>query len=75
MASFDINNTNRRVQYTTNGSQTSFNFSFQINEGSELKVILGTTTQSLSSDYTVTVNADGTGSVNYSSAPSTQAKN
>ncbi len=74
MATFDINNTNRRVQYTTNGSTTAFNFSFQINEASELKVILGTATQNLSSDYTVTVNADGTGTVNYSSAPSTGQK-
>ena len=74
MATFDINDTNRRVQYTTNGSLTSFAFSFQINAASELKVILGETTQSLSTHYTVTIATDGTGTVNYASAPTTGQK-
>ena len=74
MATFDINDTNRRIQYTTNGSQTSFAFSFQINADTELKVILGETTQSLSSDYTVSIATNGTGTVNYSSAPTTGQK-
>ena len=72
MATFNINDTNRRVQYTTNGSQTAFAFSFQINADSELKVILGETTQTLSVHYTVTIATDGT--VNYSSAPSSGQK-
>ena len=58
MATFDINDTNRRVQYTTNGSQTAFAFSFQINAASELKVILGEATQTLSDDYTVSISTD-----------------
>ena len=58
MATFDINDTNRRVQYTTNGSQTAFAFSFQINADTELKVILGETTQSLSTHYTVSISTD-----------------
>ena len=74
MATFDINDTNRRVQYTTNGSQTAFAFSFQINAASELKVILGEATQTLSDDYTVSISTDGTGTVNYSSAPTTGQK-
>ena len=74
MATFDINDTNRRIQYTTNGSQTSFSFSFQINADSELKVILGETTQSLSSDYTVSIATNGTGTVNYASAPTSGQK-
>jgi len=74
MATFDINDTNRRIQYTTNGSQTSFAFSFQINAASELKVILGETTQSLSSNYTVTIATNGTGTVNYASAPTSGQK-
>ena len=74
MATFDINDTNRRIQYTTNGSLTSFAFSFQINAASELKVILGETTQSLSTHYTVTIATDGTGTVNYASAPTTGQK-
>ena len=74
MATFDINDTNRRIQYTTNGSQTSFAFSFQINADSELKVILGETTQSLSSNYTVTIATNGTGTVNYASAPTSGQK-
>ena len=74
MATFDINDTNRRVQYTTNGSQTAFAFSFQINADTELKVILGETTQSLSTHYTVSISTDGTGTVNYASAPTTGQK-
>ena len=74
MATFDINDTNRRIQYTTNGSQTSFAFSFQINADTELKVILGETTQSLSSDYTVSIATNGTGTVNYASAPTSGQK-
>lgn len=74
MATFNINDTNRRVQYTTNGSQTAFAFSFQINADSELKVILGETTQTLSADYSVTIAADGTGTVDYSSAPTSGQK-
>ena len=74
MATFDINDTNRRIQYTTNGSQTSFAFSFQINADTELKVILGETTQSLSTHYTVTIATNGTGTVNYASAPTSGQK-
>jgi hypothetical protein len=74
MATFDINDTNRRVQFTTNGSQTAFAFSFQINAASELKVILGETTQTLTTHYSVSISTDGTGTVNYSSAPSSGQK-
>jgi len=74
MASFDINDTTRRVQYTTNGSQTQFAFSFQINADSELKVILGETTLTLSANYTVTIATNGTGTVDFSSAPTTGQK-
>ena len=74
MATFDINDTTRRVQYTTNGSQTQFAFSFQINADSELKVILGETTLTLSANYTVTIATNGTGTVDFSSAPSTGQK-
>ena len=74
MATFDINDTNRRIQYTTNGSQTAFAFSFQINADTELKVILGETTQSLSSNYTVSIATNGTGTVNYASAPTSGQK-
>ncbi len=74
MATFDINDTTRRVQYTTNGSQTQFAFSFQINADSELKVILGETTLTLSANYTVTIATNGTGTVDFSSAPTTGQK-
>ena len=74
MATFDINDTTRRVQYTTNGSQTQFAFSFQINADSELKVILGETTLTLSTNYSVTIAANGTGTVDFTTAPTTGQK-
>ena len=37
MATFNINDVDRRIQYTSTG-QTAFNFSFQVNASSELQV-------------------------------------
>ena len=67
MASFNINAVDRRRQYTSTG-QTAFNFSFQVNASSELQVYIDDTLKSETTHYSVSLNADGTGTVTFGSA-------
>ena len=67
MATFNINAVDRRIQYTSTG-QTAFNFSFQVNASSELQVYINDVLKSESSHYSVSLNADGTGTVTFGSA-------
>ena len=69
MATFDINEVARRVQSTSTG-QTAFTFNFQVNAASEIQVYVDDTLKELSTHYTVALNADGTGTVNFGSATS-----
>ena len=68
MATFDINNTARREQYVSTGQAGPFAFNFQVNASSELKVYIDDVEKTESTDYTVTLNADGTGSVTFNTA-------
>jgi hypothetical protein len=67
MASFDINDVARRQQHTSTGG-TAFAFSFQVESASDLKVYVNDTLKTLTTHYTVSLNADGTGTVNFGSA-------
>ena len=67
MATFDINAVDRRIQYTSTG-QTAFNFSFQVNASSELQVYIDDTLKTETTHYSVSLNADGTGTVTFGSA-------
>lgn len=69
MATFDINEVARRAQSTSTG-QTAFTFNFQVNAASEIQVYVDDTLKELSTHYTVALNADGTGTVNFGSATS-----
>ena len=72
-----VSSTILRNDYTGNGSQTVFPFTFQVlQEGSSysIKVVVTDTdgieaTKVFNTDYTVTLNADGTGSVTFTTAP------
>ena len=68
MATFDINEVARRAQYTSTGQTGPFAFNFQVNASSELKVYIDDTEKSESTHYSVSLNADGTGSVTFNSA-------
>jgi hypothetical protein len=68
MAGTTINNVARRVQFTGNTTTGPFAFTFNILADSDLIVIKNTTTLTLTADYTVTTNPDGTGSVTLGSA-------
>tara|TARA_R100001443_G_scaffold95725_1_gene102237 strand:+ start:4354 stop:5307 length:954 start_codon:yes stop_codon:yes gene_type:complete len=63
MTSTPISNVARRVQFTGNTTSGPFSFTFNILADSDLIVIKNTTTISLTTDYTVSTNANGTGSV------------
>ena len=65
MATFSLSDTSRRAQATGNGSAGPFSFSFQVNSQSDLKVYVDTTLKTLTTHYTVTVGASGTGSVSF----------
>ena len=67
MATFNINDVARRVQYTSTG-QTAFNFSFQVNASSELQVYIDDTLKTETTHYSVSLNTDGTGTVTFNSA-------
>ena len=64
MATFAINETARRTQFTSTG-QTSYAFNFQVNATSEVEVFKNDTSQTLSTHYSVSLNTDGTGTVSF----------
>ena len=64
MATFAINETARRTQFTSTG-QTSYAFNFQVNATSEVEVFKNDTLQTLSTHYSVRLNTDGTGTVSF----------
>ena len=71
MATFDINAVARRAQYTSTGTTGPHSFSFQVNATSELKVYVNDVVKTETTDYTVSLNADGTGSITFGSATTT----
>tara|TARA_R100001163_G_scaffold3199_3_gene4820 strand:+ start:615 stop:1559 length:945 start_codon:yes stop_codon:yes gene_type:complete len=68
MTSTPISNVARRVQFTGNTTTGPFAFTFNILADSDLIVIKNTTTLTLTADYTVSTNDNGTGSVTLGSA-------
>lgn len=58
----DIEDVDRRVQYTGSGTGP-YNFTFNVLEQTDIAVYQDDTLLTLTTDYSVTVNADGTGSV------------
>jgi|TARA_R100000479_G_scaffold75648_1_gene36758 predicted small lipoprotein YifL len=64
------------VQYTGNGSNLGpFSFSFKVLAAGDIKVSEGTTTKTVTTHYTTSLNADGTGTVTFTSgnAPANNA--
>ena len=67
MATFSISATARKAQATGTGAAGPFSFAFQVNAQSELAVYVDDTLKTLTTHYTVTLNADGTGSITFTS--------
>jgi hypothetical protein len=62
MADYAISNVARRVVYTNTGVGP-YSFTFEILQNTDIAVYRGSTLLTLTTDYTVTINANGTGSV------------
>lgn len=74
MADYNINAITRRVVFTGSAGVGPYAFSFEILDQDDLAVYFNATLLTLTTDYTVTINANGTGSVTIvtgSSVPST----
>ena len=67
MTATPISNVPRRVQFTGNTGTGPFAFTFNILADSDLVVIKNTTTLTITTDYTVSITANGTGSVTLTS--------
>ena len=65
MATFDINDVARRVQYVSTGQDGPYAFNFQVNQASELLVYRNDTAQTDSLQYNATIGGDGTGSITF----------
>ncbi len=65
MATFDINDVARRVQYISTGQDGPYAFTFQVNQASEIQAYRNDTLQTESTHYNTTLNADGTGSITF----------
>src|SRR6056300_1179117 len=70
MADVAINPVSGPVQYVVTGSPIAgpFSFTFNILQEEDVAVYVGTTLQTLTTDYTVTINVNGTGSITLVSA-------
>lgn len=62
MADYPISNVPRRVQYVNSGVGP-YAFAFEVLTQTDIAVYRGSTKLTLTTDYTVTINANGTGSV------------
>jgi len=63
MANYNINAVARRVVLSGSAGTGPYAFTFEIIATTDVNVLLDTTLLTLSTDYTVTINANGTGSV------------
>ena len=68
MADIPINNVQRRVQFTGNTTTGPFAFTFNILADADIVAYKNTTLLTLTTDYTVSTNANGTGSITLTSA-------
>lgn len=68
MADYSINAVTRRVVYTGSAGVGPYAFSFEVLAQTDIAVYKNATKLTLTTDYTVTINANGTGSVTLVSA-------
>jgi hypothetical protein len=60
---YPISEVTRRVVYSGNGTTGPFSFSFEILTQGDIGVYVNSTLLTITTDYTVTINVDGTGSI------------
>ena len=67
MPDIPINDVARRVQFTSSGSAGPYAFTFAVLSQDDVAVYSGATLKTLTTHYTVSLNANGTGSITYTS--------
>ena len=68
MADYNINAVTRRVVYTGSAGVGPYAFSFEVLAATDIAVYKNATKLTLTTNYTVTINANGTGSITLTSA-------
>lgn len=74
MSNFPISPVVRRVVYTASAGAGPYAFTFEVLAQTDIDVYLNDTLKTLTTDYTVSINANGTGSITFTSAPSASAR-
>ena len=81
MATFSLTDTVRRFVGTGDGSNVNFDFPFQVNATTDVKVYVDDVLQTVTTHYTVVtssnvagLNTDGTGRIRFGTAPANEAK-
>jgi hypothetical protein len=69
MADFPISPVVRRVVYTGSAGTGPYAFTFEILTQTDIDVYVDSTLKTLTTDYTVSINSNGTGSVTFVTAP------
>jgi hypothetical protein len=64
----------RRVVYTASAGVGPYAFTFEILTQTDIDVYIDSTLKTLTTDYTVTINANGTGSITFVTAPTSTAR-
>ncbi len=75
MADIPINAVHRRIQYISSGSVGPYSFAFAVLAEGDLAVYDSTTLKTLTTHYTVSLNADGTGSITFTSGNAPTSSN
>lgn len=74
MPDYPISPVVRRVVYTGSAGTGPYAFTFEILAQTDIDVYIDSTLKTLTTDYTVTINSNGTGFVTLNSAPSVSAR-
>ncbi len=74
MADYPISPVVRRVVYTASAGVGPYAFTFEILAQTDIDVYVDSTLKTLTTDYTVTINANGTGEITFVSAPTATAR-
>lgn len=74
MADYPISPVVRRVVYTASAGVGPYAFTFEILTQTDIDVYIDSTLKTLTTDYTVTINANGTGSITFVTAPTSTAR-
>ncbi len=74
MADYPISPVVRRVVYTASAGVGPYAFTFEVLAQTDIDVYIDSTLKTLTTDYTVTINANGTGSITFVTAPTSTAR-